>query len=735
MLVEDKPKSQSSKNFLRENRKGVSKLNLKSRNSAGDILKKYSGKNTGKNILKNNVDEKFIQGKRLKRTYIQSGEAKSSYATTHLKSDARSKKLISGEKNQNFNRVASSSIYSTPTGIKRKSSFAALFGLGPSKSRRPNPVRSSVVRSQGRMSSMATSRGDSTNYRMDGRIESHTNQKSRNFRSNGTRRVGKTVSRLQNDKPTQRQTPKITNQKLSLAAVVVNPFKKSLRNFNNSKRITASDRQSQNRVSSKSAKTELNRGPHNSLISKRRKNQSSIKVASKKIDLKQSATKKVTGKIGIASPRHLNNGAPKRPNNSNKQEPKILKSPAVKNQRLRSRSKSKNTKVFGISYQTQLSLLVGVLTVFGLAMVLSASEVSALVASHSPWSLFIKQFSYIFMGWFALAYCALKVKISTVRKLTPLFFFATVVALVIIMVPGIGTSQYGSARWINLGAFTFQPSEMAKLATVLIGAYILDKRNKYINNFTNSTRPYLICAGIMGGLVVAQPDLGTTIIIASIFFTLLFVARVDTIIIYKLAAGAGAFGAIYALSATYRRNRLLSFINPMDQVRGPGYQVVQSLIGLHSGHIFGTGLGSSTIKWGFLPNDYTDFIFSIIGQELGLIGSLVVLCLFAYLSFLGIKVARNAKDNYQMLLAAGITAWLSFQAFINIGAATGGLPVTGIPLPLLSYGGTQVIISMAAIGILINIARQSKGNSGLKDSTQVTRKTKQGNEYLVKTLI
>jgi cell division protein FtsW len=170
----------------------------------------------------------------------------------------------------------------------------------------------------------------------------------------------------------------------------------------------------------------------------------------------------------------------------------------------------------------------------------------------------------------------------------------------------------------------------------------------------------------------------------------------------------------------------------MSQVKGPGYQVVQSLIGLHAGHIFGTGLGSSSIKWGFLPNDYTDFIFSIIGQELGLIGSLVVLGLFAYLSFLGIKVAKNARDNYQMLLASGITAWLSFQAFINIGAATGGLPVTGIPLPFVSYGGTQIIISMAAVGIMVNIARQSKLRSSGSSVSSVEKETKRGDKYLVK---
>ena len=506
----------------------------------------------------------------------------------------------------------------------------------------------------------------------------------------------------------------------SLSALLTDPFKKSINNFKQQSKVQARSNQARS-IQTNQGRKNLKQEVNKSILKNTAKN--SQKIANSKIAMSKHQQK---SKLGLLSKLKTNSSLNfKTPPKSQSDLSSVQKKARIKNN-----PRSQNEKIFGVPLQVQVGMLVGILTTFGLAMVLSASEVSALIASHSPWSLFIKQLIYIFMGWFALAVCAFKLNILTVKKLTPLIFCITVAVLAFIMLPGVGTSQLGASRWINLGVFTFQPSELAKLCIVLLGAFILDKRSKYINDFSKSVQPFLLSSAILAGFVLAQPDMGTTIVMTTIFFTMLFVARVDNKLIFKLAAGALGGGTFYAVLAPYRRARLLSFINPLSHSNGSGYQVVQSLIGLTSGHIFGTGLGTSTIKWGFLPNDYTDFIFTIIGQELGLIGSVTVLILFGYLSFLGIRVAKNAPDHYQMLLASGITAWMTFQAFINIGAATGALPVTGIPLPLVSYGGTQIVVSMSALGLLVNIARNSKSNK----LPTLIKETKKGDKYLVKTL-
>ncbi len=511
----------------------------------------------------------------------------------------------------------------------------------------------------------------------------------------------------------------------SLSALLTDPFKKSINNFKQQSKVQARSNQARSNqarsIQTNQGRKNLKQEVNKSILKNTAKN--SQKIANSKIAMSKHQQK---SKLGLLSKLKTNSSLNfKTPPKSQSDLSSVQKKARIKNN-----PRSQNEKIFGVPLQVQVGMLVGILTTFGLAMVLSASEVSALIASHSPWSLFIKQLIYIFMGWFALAVCAFKLNILTVKKLTPLIFCITVAVLAFIMLPGVGTSQLGASRWINLGVFTFQPSELAKLCIVLLGAFILDKRSKYINDFSKSVQPFLLSSAILAGFVLAQPDMGTTIVMTTIFFTMLFVARVDNKLIFKLAAGALGGGTFYAMLAPYRRARLLSFINPLSHSNGSGYQVVQSLIGLTSGHIFGTGLGTSTIKWGFLPNDYTDFIFTIIGQELGLIGSVTVLILFGYLSFLGIRVAKNAPDHYQMLLASGITAWMTFQAFINIGAATGALPVTGIPLPLVSYGGTQIVVSMSALGLLVNIARNSKSNK----LPTLIKETKKGDKYLVKTL-
>jgi cell division protein FtsW len=207
-------------------------------------------------------------------------------------------------------------------------------------------------------------------------------------------------------------------------------------------------------------------------------------------------------------------------------------------------------------------------------------------------------------------------------------------------------------------------------------------------------------------LLIAQPDMGTAIVVTCITFSLLFAAGVPLKPIAKTVGTVAVLCAIAGFVEPYRRDRLLSFLNPFAHSQGTGYQVVQSLVGIGSGRLFGLGLGAGREKWGLLPNPHTDFIFSVIGEETGLIGALVVLGLFLFLGWLGLRAARSAPDRFAALLAVGITLWIMSQAVINIGAVIDVLPVTGIPLPFISFGGSSLVITLAAAGILVNIASQ-----------------------------
>jgi cell division protein FtsW len=234
--------------------------------------------------------------------------------------------------------------------------------------------------------------------------------------------------------------------------------------------------------------------------------------------------------------------------------------------------------------------------------------------------------------------------------------------------------------------------------------------------------PLLPVVGFVCLLILLQPDLGTTMILAGSVFILLFVAGVR--MRYLLVAGfAGAAGAlVLALSKSYMRARLLGFLHPFDDPQNKGYQLVQSLIALGSGGWTGVGLGASRQKWGTLPNAHTDFIFAILGEELGLLGELAVLALFCLMIYAGIRIAARAPDVFGRLLAAGIVAWLGLQVLVNLGTVTGLLPVTGVPLPLLSFGGSSLVVTLAAVGILISIARTSpRGRSGRTGEATGTR--------------
>jgi cell division protein FtsW len=248
---------------------------------------------------------------------------------------------------------------------------------------------------------------------------------------------------------------------------------------------------------------------------------------------------------------------------------------------------------------------------------------------------------------------------------------------------------------------------MAKLAILLFAADMLARRGSK-GDVGAAVKPVLVVFAAAAFLVMMQPDMGTTLVLGCIVLSLLFVGGIELRTLGKLLGFAAMGALLLGLVESYRRARLFSFLNPWKDAGNTGYQIVQSLVGLGSGGLTGLGLGASRAKWGFLPNAYTDFIFAIIGEELGLFGTLVVITLFAAFAVLGVRIALKAPDRFGSLLAAGITAWVVGQALINIGAVIGVLPVTGVPLPFISFGGSSLVITMASAGMLLNVARQTR---------------------------
>ena len=355
--------------------------------------------------------------------------------------------------------------------------------------------------------------------------------------------------------------------------------------------------------------------------------------------------------------------------------------------------------------QVLLASVVAVLCVIGLVMVLSASSVLALREGGSSWLYFRRQLLWVVAGTVALVVAA-RTDYRLLRRLGGSTLLLSVVLLVVVLLPGIGVAAGGSTRWLGVGGLRMQPSELAKLGLVIFGADLLARRAGDDESLRRGMRSYLLAFGVVAVLVLRQPDLGTTLVAGCVVLCLLFVAGTPLRPMTGLLATAAAGSFVLGMAEPYRRERMLSFLNPWADADNTGYQVVQSLVGLGTGRVTGVGVGASRAKWGFLPNAHTDFIFSIIGEELGLVGSLLVLGLFMAFAVLGIRAALRAPDRFGMLLASGITAWVMGQAFINIGAVLGVLPVSGVPLPFVSFGGTSMVLVMAAVGVLLNIAGQ-----------------------------
>lgn len=351
---------------------------------------------------------------------------------------------------------------------------------------------------------------------------------------------------------------------------------------------------------------------------------------------------------------------------------------------------------------TTLLVLVVVLVVIGLGATQSASSTVAFDRTQDSLYFFKRQLIGVGIGTLFLL-MASRIPYRFYRKLAIPAFLVTVGLLVAVLVAGV--EEGGARRWLPLPGYTFQPSELAKVSIVFALAYVLEKKHKLLTNFGHFLVPVAAIVGVVGVLVMKQPDLGTLIVIGAAAMAVILASDTPMKYVFLLGVVVVLAVAVLAFSESYRADRIVSFLDPYADSSGDGYQVIQGYYALGNGGVFGVGLGASRARWFYLPNAHTDFIFAIIGEETGLVGGLTVIGLFVVLALAGWMVASRAPDRFGRMVAAGITVWLSFQALVNIGGVLGVLPITGIALPFVSFGSNALIVSMAAVGVLVNIAQ------------------------------
>lgn len=293
------------------------------------------------------------------------------------------------------------------------------------------------------------------------------------------------------------------------------------------------------------------------------------------------------------------------------------------------------------------------------------------------------------------------------RFVVPIFLIALGL-LILVFIPGFGTTVYGAARWVDLGPISFQPSEVMKFTIILyLAAWLSSKGKAKTSDFFEGLVPFLALLSVVGFLIIKQPDTGTLGLIFLISLAIFFASGARIAHILSIFAGGLVFLFILIKMAPYRMQRFLVFMHPEHDPMGFGYQMTQALLALGSGGLFGVGLGQSRQKFNYLPEPVTDSIFAVLGEEFGLAGTVLVVSLFLFIAWRGLRIAAYAPDEFGRLLAVGIVSWIVFQAFINISAITGLIPLTGIPLPFISYGGTSLAVLLASVGILLNISKHS----------------------------
>ena len=354
-------------------------------------------------------------------------------------------------------------------------------------------------------------------------------------------------------------------------------------------------------------------------------------------------------------------------------------------------------------------LVVAMLATFGLLMILSAGQVQSFQLKGNGYFYFTQQLVSLFVG-LAAFYVVQRLDYRVWKRLAVPLLGIAVALLVLLFIPGVGFSHGGATRWIDLGIVPLQVSEVAKLALVVYLAAWLSGRRSQLDNLSKGLLPLAAVLLLLGGLVMAQPDLGTTSIMAVIAVAMYFTAGAP--LRHIGIAFGGLFGAVAVLIATapYRLDRLLTFLDPTKDTQGTGYHVQQALVAIGSGGLFGVGFNNSLQKHFFLPEPMNDSIFAVIAEELGFFASLAVIAAFAFLAQRGLRIASRAPDTFGRLLVTGIVTWVAFQAVVNLSAMLSLVPLTGVPLPFISLGGSSLVVLMIAMGIVMNVSKHTVGD-------------------------
>ncbi|ACM19141.1 cell division septum formation N-acetylglucosaminyl-N-acetylmuramyl-(pentapeptide)-diphospho-undecaprenol flippase FtsW [Geotalea daltonii FRC-32] len=361
-------------------------------------------------------------------------------------------------------------------------------------------------------------------------------------------------------------------------------------------------------------------------------------------------------------------------------------------------------------YDMIILLLVVMLTCFGIVMVYSASSVMA-AKKYSDGFYFLKrQGLYAILGFGAMAF-AMQVDYHHWRRFAVPLLLACLGLLILVFIPGIGGTAKGASRWIRLPGFNFQPSEMAKVALIIYMAYSLDKKQEKLKEFMAGFLPYMVILAVLLAILLKQHDMGAALTMGAVALAMLFAAGTRPRYIFGMGVLAAPFACYLVVTEAYRMRRITAFLDPWQDPTNSGFQIIQSWIAFGTGGILGQGLGEGKQKLFYLPEAHTDFILSVVGEELGFIGVMVIAAMFLVLLQRSIRVAIGAEDSFGRYLAFGIAVLVGLEAFINMGVVTGLLPTKGLALPFISYGGSSLIISLFAVGLLLNVSSKARGLS------------------------
>ncbi|HUX50574.1 MAG TPA: putative lipid II flippase FtsW [Spirochaetia bacterium] len=347
-----------------------------------------------------------------------------------------------------------------------------------------------------------------------------------------------------------------------------------------------------------------------------------------------------------------------------------------------------------------LFILLGV----GLSMLFSASYYWAQTLVQNPFYFFKRQIIWVLAG-LALSFIASRISMTFLKKLVPWILLVTVLAMLLTFIPGIGTKALGARRWFYIFGVSFQPSEVVKLATVIYLAYIFEKRKENFDNVVNSLLPPLIVVLIFTVLIYLQNDYSTAMFVLVVGASMFFIAKVPLRYFVTVVAATVPFAVLLLLSRAHRVRRIIAFIDPQIDPSGIGYQVLASQSALMNGGLWGRGIGESLRKFGGLPEAHSDFVFAIVGEELGFVGIVLIISLFLFFAYRGYRIAYYSRDTFRSLLAFGLTTCIVFQAMVNMGVVAGIVPATGITLPFFSAGGSSILVSMVMCGLLLNLSR------------------------------